>query len=95
MADLAPDDPRHGKPSTYTYHACRCDKCRDAQTTAYRKYRKDPEFPKLGQLGVGTLNKALRRFAAENAEAFRAVYDEERAKAGMPPVRVRRAKGGV
>jgi hypothetical protein len=27
---LFPDDPRHGKPSTYTNHKCRCSKCRAA-----------------------------------------------------------------
>jgi len=29
---LAPDDPRHGKPSTYTNWGCRCPKCRAANT---------------------------------------------------------------
>jgi hypothetical protein len=29
---LAPDDPRHGKASTYTNHGCRCRACTAANT---------------------------------------------------------------
>jgi hypothetical protein len=31
---LPPDDPRHGKPSTYTNWGCRCDRCTAANTEA-------------------------------------------------------------
>ena len=47
---LTPDDPRHGKASTYTNHGCRCDLCREANRTypphlaATVRYRR-----KLGQ----------------------------------------------
>lgn len=33
---LIPDDPRHGKPSTYTNWGCRCPKCRAANAEACR-----------------------------------------------------------
>lgn len=29
-----PDDPRHGTPSAYTYHRCRCDRCDTARKDA-------------------------------------------------------------
>lgn len=32
-------DPRHGRPSTYTNHLCRCDLCRAANTAYYRELR--------------------------------------------------------
>lgn len=37
---LAPDDPRHGKASTYVNWACRCQPCKDAhREDGIRKYR--------------------------------------------------------
>lgn len=32
LTGLPPDDPRHGKPSTYTNWACRCPECTRANT---------------------------------------------------------------
>lgn len=29
-----PDDPRHGSPSTYAYHRCRCERCNAANAAA-------------------------------------------------------------
>lgn len=29
-----PDDPRHGRPSTYVYHRCRCEKCEAGRIAA-------------------------------------------------------------
>lgn len=28
--ELAPDDPRHGRWTTYVNYGCRCDRCREA-----------------------------------------------------------------
>lgn len=39
MTGLIPDDPRHGRYSTYTYHGCRCDDCRRANADAARRRR--------------------------------------------------------
>lgn len=36
---LAPDDPRHGKATTYTNWGCRCPKCTAANTEACRARR--------------------------------------------------------
>jgi hypothetical protein len=33
-------DPRHGSPSTYTNHRCRCDPCRSAQADYQRDLRR-------------------------------------------------------
>jgi hypothetical protein len=45
---LPEDDPRHGKPSTYTTHGCRCEKCTKAKSVeraedfaAQKERRKD------------------------------------------------------
>lgn len=35
---LDPDDPRHGKYTTYTNHLCRCDLCRKAHAEKHRAY---------------------------------------------------------
>lgn len=40
-AGLAPDDPRHGKPSSYTNWGCRCDECR-AAWAAYKRATRKP-----------------------------------------------------
>lgn len=34
-----PDDPRHGHLSTYNYHRCRCDLCKNAKKIASRIHR--------------------------------------------------------
>lgn len=36
---LAPDDPRHGTETGYTYHRCRCDPCREAHRCYHRNRR--------------------------------------------------------
>lgn len=36
-AQLAPDDPRHGRYATYVNHGCRCDACTEA-TRVYRAH---------------------------------------------------------
>lgn len=36
---LPPDDPRHGKPSTYTNWHCRCDRCTAANSAASQARR--------------------------------------------------------
>lgn len=36
---LTPDDPRHGKPSTYINYACRCDLCKRAAAADYQRKR--------------------------------------------------------
>jgi hypothetical protein len=33
-----PDDPRHGKCSTYDHYGCKCDHCRAAKNLAGRRY---------------------------------------------------------
>lgn len=38
-ANIAPDDPRHGKLSFYYNHACRCAKCRAAHAKRARELR--------------------------------------------------------
>jgi hypothetical protein len=57
---LAPGDPRHGKPSGYTYHGCRCDACRGAAVAANREWRaKNPNRNRglePGDARHGTLN---------------------------------------
>lgn len=37
---LAPDDPRHGKYSSYTNYRCRCEKCKLANASASLKSRR-------------------------------------------------------
>ena len=37
---LPPDDPRHGKYTTYTNHECRCAKCRKAAQDYFREWRR-------------------------------------------------------
>lgn len=36
---LPPDDPRHGKATSYTNYGCRCDACREAQTKDMAQHR--------------------------------------------------------
>lgn len=45
---LAPDDPRHGKLSTYSNYGCRCGKCREVHNSRQRDYmaRRREEFRK-------------------------------------------------
>jgi len=38
--DLAADDPRHGRNSTYCNHGCRCDACRAANSEYRRAWRR-------------------------------------------------------
>lgn len=38
MADLAPDDPRHGTANGYGNLRCRCDACREAHRKNHARY---------------------------------------------------------
>lgn len=38
MAELAPDDPRHGTPNGYGNHHCRCERCREANRLQHAEY---------------------------------------------------------
>jgi hypothetical protein len=43
-----PDDPRHGTVNAYTYHGCRCDRCKEANreaTAAARDRRQKAGVP--------------------------------------------------
>lgn len=43
-----PDDPRHGTINAYSYHGCRCDRCKAAQkesVAAARDRRQNGEIP--------------------------------------------------
>jgi hypothetical protein len=44
---LAPDDPRHGKRSTYTTLGCRCERCKKANRDYSSERRRDREFDQL------------------------------------------------
>ena len=41
-----PDDPRHGKPGTYSNLGCRCDKCKQAIADYRREYNQNKKQPK-------------------------------------------------
>ncbi len=38
MAELSPEDPRHGTTNGYGNHGCRCAPCTDANRTSHARY---------------------------------------------------------
>jgi hypothetical protein len=46
-----PRDPRHGKYTTYKYWACRCERCREANTEYHREQRASSPVTNHGRAG--------------------------------------------
>lgn len=81
---LTPDDPRHGRVSTYVYYRCRCDRCVAARVAAEAKRndRREPLADDDDRHGTAAGYKTARcrcpRCRAWNAAAAAA------RKAGQP-----------
>jgi hypothetical protein len=69
--NLAPDDQRHGRYTTYTNHACRCDRCRSAMREWMETYRSTP----VGRARTRVANrKSARRMYAAARWAYEHGY---------------------
>jgi hypothetical protein len=84
-----PDDPRHGRPSTYVYHRCHCEKCSAGRKAAEdaRNAAREPLAPGDPRHGTSRGYKTARCRCAD-CRAWNAAAAAAR-KAGRPvPERV-------
>lgn len=84
-----PDDPRHGRPSTYTYHRCRCERCTAARYAdeQAREERRKPLAPDDPRHGTSAGYKTAR-CRCDRCKRWNAAAAAERKAGGAVPEQV-------
>jgi hypothetical protein len=77
---------KHGR-AGYQQRGCRCDICRTAATDYQREFRQThPETYENELAAARATSRALYRLAQQHPDQYEAIYNEERAAEGLPPV---------
>ena len=72
-----PNDPRHGVASGYTYHHCRCDKCKEAFTVYMQRYQKPNKIktPKITKIKLPKIPKSTQQYTVSQNDNLQHEWD--------------------